>query len=92
MRQPKIEKDGKLVPETMIYYTDEDYVKIGWVKHHQFTNESMYAFRPASGDERKDGFREELSRANQQDQLLKFKYEYFPRSRSRKQREQTEPT
>lgn len=91
MRQPKVLREGKLVPERIIYYTEEDYIRIGWRKNNHYTNEAVYEFKPTNNDGVYGalGFSQEFSRANMSDPMLKFKYEYFP-LKDRSPREEVE--
>jgi hypothetical protein len=77
-KQPKKMNDkGKMVPERIVFFTDEEYVRIGWDKSHNLTNETVYEFRPTQGNVTKEGFAEAFSHANMKNPLLKRKYRYF---------------
>lgn len=56
-----------------IYYTDEDYCAIAWVKSHQLKNESVYSFVPANYS-----FREKFSKTLNANPILKYNYKYYP--------------
>ena len=74
-KQPRKE-NGK--PERVIYYTDDDWCRIGWVKSRKIQDQTFYEFRPTSNDMRGGGFKHEFSQALQKNPLLKFKYKYYP--------------
>lgn len=77
-KQPKIEKDGKMVASKIIYRTDEDYLRIGWSKLRRITNETIYEFIPIT-NKVKSGFRNMMSAANFANPNLKYIYDYYPR-------------
>jgi hypothetical protein len=62
----------------LVYHTDDDWVRIGWDKGRRTKNEYLYEFDPAEGNTKKPGFKQRFSQANQDDQLLKLKYKYYP--------------
>lgn len=74
-KQPKNEK-GK--PSKIIYYTDDDWCRIGWVKSGKLKNHKNYQFVPTPDDARGGGFVKEFSRALMLNPLLKYKYKYYP--------------
>lgn len=77
--RPKVMgENGKLRPDIIIFYTDDDWVRISWVKSKHLTNETAYKFVPCAGDKNKDGFKEQFSNANMQNPSLKFKYRFHP--------------
>lgn len=61
-----------------VYWTDDEWVRVGWKKTDAIKNGYLYRFSPAEGNKSKKGFKQEFSTANKADQLLKFKYKYFP--------------
>lgn len=75
MKQP-IGPDGKR--ERIIYFDDDDWVRIGWQKTDNIPNCGIYKFVPTAADMRGGGFKAEFSRANRRNPLLKYKYRYFP--------------
>lgn len=75
MKQP-IGEDGKRVK--IIYFDDDDWIRIGWIKTDNIPNRGLYKFKPTCADMRGGGFKAELSRANKRNPLLKYKYRYFP--------------
>lgn len=87
-QQPRVMNgEGRMVAQHIIYYTDPEFLRIGWRKNHVLTNESVYVFLPTRG---RKGFTTEFSKANTIDPSLRYKYEYFPRH-VKKPQEQTEP-
>lgn len=76
-KQPRVLNPvtGRMIPEKFIYFTEDSYARIGWFKTKKLTNETVYEFAPTFG---KKGFKAAFSRANRQNQMLKFKYQYFP--------------
>lgn len=74
LKQPYGE-DGK---RKVIYYDDDDWIRIGWEKTDNIPNCGIYRFIPTHGDMRGGGFKVEFSRANKRNPLLKYKYRYFP--------------
>lgn len=90
MKQPKVlNAEGKMVPEKVILWVDDDYIRISWKKTRQVHNETFYEFKPTDGDENKAGFSQEFSQANMADPLLKYKYDYYPYIRFPQEEEQT---
>lgn len=75
---PATVKYRKNNPESksVIYFTDEDYIRIAWDKNSRVTNEKSYEFKPCKH------FMAQFSNANITDQLLKFKYSFFPVKRN----------
>lgn len=73
--QPK-NAQGK--PEKIVYYTDDDWCRIGWRKSGKVRNHKFYKFEPTPDDGRGGGFRAEFSRALMLNPLLKYKYRYYP--------------
>ena len=69
-------EEGKLIK---IYHTEDDYCRIEWVKFGMVPNETSYHFQPAGKNMvTKKGFRAEFSRALNENELLKYKYKYYP--------------
>lgn len=83
--QPKIlNKDGKLVPKKFIYFTDDDYCRIGLHKTGRIKNETVYEFVPAEDNKIFTGFKQEFSKALKSNILLKYRYLYYPLKREQK--------
>lgn len=74
-KQPKT-PEGR--PSKIIYWEDDDWIRIGWEKTTQIANIGVYKFTPTHDDMRGGGFRREFSDANKRNPLLKYKYRYFP--------------
>ncbi len=69
-------EDNKL---KRIFYTDEDYCRIAWLKGGFLPNETSYNFDPAERNMASGkGFKIEFVRALKQDPLLKYRYKYYP--------------
>lgn len=82
-KQPKGE-DGK--PVMIIYFDDDDWIRIGWEKTQHIPNAGVYKFCPTCDDMRGGGFKKEFSMANRRNPLLKYKYRYFPYLMSKEDR------
>lgn len=76
--QPKVMRDGKLVPENIIYFTNDSYCRIAWEKTGKLSNETVYEFKPCRGSAEFQGFRQQFSEALTEDPTLQFRYKYFP--------------
>lgn len=74
-KQPKT-PEGR--PSKIIYWEDDDWIRIGWEKTTQISNIGVYKFTPTHDDMKGGGFRREFSDANKRNPLLKYKYRYFP--------------
>lgn len=62
----------------LVYFTDDDWCRIGWNKPGKIKNEKWYRFTPAEGNSGSDiGFKKAFSTANLQNPLLKLKYKFF---------------
>ena len=72
---PKIEKDGKLIPEYIVYYTDDFFPKIVFKRACKLRNERSYRFVPAKGNGPGKGFKQELDREITLNPLLITKYQ-----------------
>lgn len=80
-QQPKVwnEEKQKMVPERLIYFTTDDWCRIGWLKNPRWLpNQAVYEFRPAKDLRSGMGFDQILSRALTENPLLKYKYQYYP--------------
>lgn len=63
----------------LVFYTDDDWCRIGWCKFStRCRNISVYSFRPASGQHKRDGFKQKMSRAIKANPMLKYNYPYYP--------------
>jgi len=70
---------GKEVYAKLIYYTTDDWLRIGWVKTGLLENETVFEFAPASRNSTGSaGFKGEFSEAQRADPLLKYKYLFRP--------------
>lgn len=80
-QQPKVwnEARGKMEYAKKIYYTTDDWCRIGWHKTGSITNELSYEFKPsAPSSTKKTGFELEFSQALIADPLLKYQYLFYP--------------
>lgn len=80
-KQEKVwnEEKQKMTYPKYIFFTGDDWSRIGWFKNKQITNEAMYEFKPAAPNaERTGGFKLEFSRAMQEDPMLKYQYLFCP--------------
>lgn len=59
-RQPKVIRDGKLVPERKIFYTDDFYPMIQYIRKGMLRNQKNYRFVVAKGNRTGKGFAGEL--------------------------------
>jgi len=80
MKQPKVwnEELGKEVREKIIYHTKDDWCRIAWHKFGKLYNSSMYEFKPSAQTKSGIGFRQQLSKALDENPLLRYKYPYYP--------------
>lgn len=62
----------------IIFYDDDDWLRIGWEKTNNLANSGVYKFMPTPNDMHGGGFKREFSRANQRNPLLKYKYKFYP--------------
>jgi len=72
--------DGTRHRARIIYFTDDSYIRIGWVKFSKLTNERIYEFKPSAVNhsDRTPGFRDEFVKANMENPNLKLRYPYYP--------------
>lgn len=83
--QPKVlNAEGKLVPKKYIYFTDDDYCRIGFHKTGRIKNETVYEFAAAEDNKIGTGFKQEFSSALKSNVLLKYRYLYYPLKKERK--------
>lgn len=77
----ELDADGHL---KKIFYTDEDWCRIEWRKFKMLANETSYRFSPAGKNvTTKKGFRTEFSQALRKDPLLKFRYKFYPLTKTK---------
>lgn len=79
-KQPLVwsEEKKKMVRQHTIYFTDDDWCKIKWIKTSPFKNSSVYEFAITRNTPTGDGFNQMLSRALKADKFLKYRYMYKP--------------
>jgi hypothetical protein len=78
-KRPKVMNDkGQMVPDCIVYFTDDDWVRVGWFKTNKIPNETVYQFAPSNGDDKVVGFKEQFSAANKLNPGLKLTYRFFP--------------
>lgn len=78
-KQPKVERDGVMKPEKIIYHTEPDWCRIAWFKSKNMTNIAYYEFIPTSPNSNRTlGFKLELIEALNNNPLLRYKYLYQP--------------
>lgn len=75
-KQPIDPSTGKR--ERIIYYDDDDWIRIGWEKVGKVPNSRFYRFSPTNDDNHGGGFKKQLSLANQKNPILKYRYKYYP--------------
>ena len=62
-----------------IYYTNEDYCRIQWLKFGGIPNETSYSFDPAARNVATGkGFKAEFAQTLQKNPMLKYKYTFYP--------------
>ncbi len=72
--QPKVmNAKGKMVPQTIIYYTDDHWLRIGWRKG-KVSNILFYKFSATDGNASKKGFKQEFADANRVNPELRHVY------------------
>jgi hypothetical protein len=80
-QQPMIwsEEKQKMVYKTIIFFTNDDWCRIGWSKNGRVKNETVYEFVPANRNSGgTSGFKLEFTEALKKDPLLKYKYLFNP--------------
>lgn len=79
---PKVwsEEKQKMVRSKIIYYTNDDWCRIGWSKLNKAVrNLAVYEFCPTTGDDKhRKGFKQMFAEAIKANPLLKFRYKYYP--------------
>lgn len=79
--QPRVwnEEKQKTVPSKVIYYTDDDWCRIGWHKgKFPETPFVYYEFRPTKDLRSGRGFNQMLTKALNERPFLKYKFIYYP--------------
>lgn len=79
--QPKIwsEEKQKYVPSKIIYFTTDDWCRVGWHKlPRSVANVTMYEFKPTKDLRSGKGFNQMLIKALKDRPSLKYKYIYYP--------------
>lgn len=82
-KQPLVwsEAKGKLCYKTIIYFTGDDWVRVGWNRNKRIKNEKAYEFKPAATSSiHTTGFTLELVNALKKDELLRYQYLYVPKT------------
>lgn len=80
-QQPKVwnEEKQKEVPSKIIYFTTDDWCRIGWHKVRRWVqNLNVYEFRPAKDLRSGKGFDQIMVRALTENPSIKYKYKYYP--------------
>jgi hypothetical protein len=73
----QLEAEGTLTKENwLVYYTDDDYIKLTWFKQAAIRNIIYYKFLPAGGQPNK-GFRQIMSREISSNPNLKALYPFI---------------
>jgi hypothetical protein len=81
--QPKVwsEEHGREIRKKIIYYTNDDWCRIGWHKFAKIKNESVYEFSITRNNKeycKNLSFNQQLNIALKANPLLKYKYIYYP--------------
>lgn len=84
--QPHVwnEEKQKMMRAKIIYFTGNDYCRIGWHKQGKLTNETVYEFLPTSETASGIGFKQMMTTALNANPNQKYKYIYFPLKRKAK--------
>jgi len=85
LRQPLVWNEEKQ-KETrkLIYFTSDDWCRIGWHKTNSITNETVYEFKPTRNLRSGAGFNQQFSAALKRTPTLKYKYLFYPLKSLRK--------
>lgn len=75
-KQPKDPVTGKRLK--IIYFEDDDWIRIGWDKTGLLANAQFYRFIPTHDDNHGNGFKKQLSAANKKNPVLKYRYKFYP--------------
>lgn len=78
------ESTGKMKPKKLIYFTEDDYCRIGLHKTGGIKNEMVYEFSPAESNKLGTGFKQEFAAALDRNILLRYRYLYFPLQKEKK--------
>lgn len=70
---------GRLKREKVVYYTDEDYCRVNWIKAKAIKHILFYAFCPTKNLKSNNGFNQLLSSAIKNSKTLRYKYIYKPK-------------
>lgn len=82
-QQPKVWSDklNREVRARIIYYTSDDWCRIGWHKFGRLKNESGYEFAITKSNKaycKQLSFGQQFDKALKENPLLKFKYVFYP--------------
>lgn len=73
------EEKGKYIYTKLVFFTEDDWCRIGWHKFRKVRNESLYEFKPSSSNlPSMTGFEQEFIEALNKDKFLKYRYLYMP--------------
>lgn len=89
-KYPKVfsEEKQRMVFEKVIYFTDDDWCRIAWIKTGHLINQQVYEFVPTSRNSAgTTGFRLEFAQAQRADKLLQYRYLYSPIKLKKKKEE-----
>jgi hypothetical protein len=77
-KQEKVfdQEKQRMVPVRKIYYTGDDYCRVGWSERKGHA--VLYKFIPTYSSRQRVGFKQQFSNANIQNPVLKLKYIYYP--------------
>jgi len=86
-KQPLVDNpDGTKSYLRKVYFTDDTWVRIGWVKFSKLTNETIYEFVPSyTSHMATPGFSDIFSAAHKANPALKLKYPFYPYLQPRKE-------
>jgi hypothetical protein len=87
-QQPKVwnEEKQKFVPSKLIFYTTDDWCRVGWHKQPKWVpNLTVYEFKPAKDLRSGKGFNQIMVKALKSNPMLKYKYFYYPLQKRKKQ-------
>lgn len=79
-QQPKVWNEDlqRYVRKRIIYYTDDDWCRIGWHKRRAIRNETVYEFKITKNLRSGKGFNQLLDKALKARPTLKYKYIFYP--------------
>ena len=85
------DKSNKMVPSKIIYFTSDDWCRVGWHKIRRWVkNVVLYEFRPAKDLKSGKGFNQMLSAELIKNPNTKFKFIYYPLKRKKRDGVQTD--